>query len=337
MGRSFLYSRTEYEVGKVTTMDFGKAFEILNETADTLEDLSRRLRALADSETINSASFDHFSIVDQRRHELEGGVIADGKDSAISQSAQYAERLAIANRIRSFWADVTLSHKMQVGEEIVDLKTSEGKWELLILAVLIGARVRERVVEQTFGILKREGLLRREPLINGDVRTKERLIQLFRTHYKALGNRRAKVEALFWNARYLEKTWGGDLDQIYQKSGKDKSQLIQQLREFQQIGRVAYWICRTLHAHGIWDGVAVDSTWYFDRYPNLPLSRLGFLDHGNRRTKPNEIKGVLRQWFEGDVVSLYMHGLVLCSQDNPNACLAECPVSSWCKYPKEEK
>ena len=69
------------------------------------------------------------------------------------------ERGEPASRLRSFWEGVSMAQVMTFGELRIDLATAQGRWELLVLAVLLGARVTERVVERTFAKLRDVGLL----------------------------------------------------------------------------------------------------------------------------------------------------------------------------------
>ena len=102
----------------------------------------------------------------------------------------------------------------------------------------------------------------------------------------------------------------------------DEEALIRSLQSFRHIKQLAFWVCRTLKAHGIWRDLSDRATAYHDRYTRLPLERLGLAAPGD-----DLLHAV-------GVMPLYLQGLNLCSQDDVKTCLAECPVAAWCPYPK---
>lgn len=247
----------------------------------------------------------------------------------------------IVDRITVYWDGTTLGPMFEIGELAIDLATPEGKWELLVIALLRAARVKEETVAETFHALKTQGLLSIDCLavrVEGDDDVRSRVLDVFHRSYKALGRKEAKVEALFFNASLLVDRWDGDLNNLYEAADDDQA-LIAMLQEFRQIRRVALWIGRTLRVHGVWPDVGVEASRYVDRFVRLPIERLGLT------TDPHESQGfpqiaeetaeVVASLFGGDVVPLYLHGYTLCAQNEPRVCLLECPVAAWCRYPQQ--
>lgn len=240
-------------------------------------------------------------------------------------------------RIQTFWHNVTLSPVMEVGSTTIDLATKEGKWELLVLALLKAARVTDEIVAVTFEQLKRKALLDVEGLLEGDVGLRTEIEHVFSDNYRALCHRDAKISALFYNARLLHSAWDGDLQNLYETATND-DELVASLQRFRQINRIALWICRTLYVHGLWPQVGKKARCYVDRSVRLPLQRLGMADYdlqGNGFVNSvEEIDRMITTYFGGDAVPLFLHGFSLCAEDDPAVCLAECPVSAWCAFPR---
>lgn len=255
----------------------------------------------------------------------------------VSGSSATSHHEMVARQIQDFWQGVTASPHLSIGSVLIDLSTKEGKRDLLVIALLRGARVTEEVVEATFNQLKGEGLLSSDRLLTKDSRAKQSIRRIFEKTYKALGHREAKVEALFDNAQLLQSAWDGDLQKLYETASGD-DELIGALQQFRQINRMAYWICRTMYIHGIWPKVGPDARRYVDRPVRLPLQRLGIIDPMDStsgfRHSVEEVDQAVGKWFAGDVVPLYLHGSQLCVKDDLNVCLAKCPVSTWCAFSK---
>lgn len=241
----------------------------------------------------------------------------------------------IAEKLAAFWHGVTLGPKLSVGPVTVDLSTAEGRWHLLVLAVLRGARVRERVVEETFAALIQRDLIDFGRLVRADHATKSRLLSVLSQTYRALGNREAKVEAFIANAAILQREYAGDLHNVYLAVQGEATPLIQSLQRFKQVGRVAYWICRTLKVHGIWPDVGAEATQFLDRSTDLPLQRLGIVDKDQEERSGRAALRFVVQHLRGDVTPLHLQGLVLCSQGEAAVCLSECPLASRCPFPQK--
>lgn len=248
-------------------------------------------------------------------------------------------RRVACKRIRNFWHQVRLAPVLQIGEASIDLKTPQGRWELMALALLKGARVKVNVVEETFVELKKRGLLEFETVIREAPETRQAVAEVLEQTYKALGHKQAKLDALFVNGKMLYDTWQGDLNNIYLRYRGEDAKLLKQLRSFRQIDQIAFWICRTLKVHGVWPYVGSKCVAYMDRYTHIPVERLNLArsDLSNDlRGIAHVVGGVVSELFDDDTIPLYLHGLNLCSQDDVAVCLSECPVSAWCSYPQKD-
>ena len=252
----------------------------------------------------------------------------------------------VVRRIKSFWEGVRLPPVFDAGPVRIDLSEPQGRWELLVLAMLRAARVREEIAARTFQALKDESLLDLRLLAKGEAETRRRVERVLDRHYKALGSRQAKAEAIVENARLLVNEWGGDLARLYDAGAGDE-ELLRRLQRFRQINRVALWICRTLRAHGIWQGIGPQASRFLDRTVSTPVARLRLgslpgegeegLQRVDLRRLADATESVVESHFGGDVIWLYSHGYSLCLQNDPNVCYAECPVSPWCTFPRGEE
>ena len=246
-----------------------------------------------------------------------------------------ATQREIAQRLRRFWAGVSMSPVLEVGGIRVDLRTAQGRWELMVFAVLTGARVREEVAVKTFRALRQKGLLRFEVLAT-DEDARAGVHEVFQRHYRALADRPAKADALVENARRLVDEWQGDLNNLYLASLKDGG-LVRELQRFAQIDRMALWICRTLKVRGIWPAAPREDCLYVDRSVRLPLERLPLGYGGLEEERSRRALELIEELFEGDVLPLHLQGASLCAQDDVETCLGECPVAPWCRFPREAR
>lgn len=313
MGRQFRPWHGAAPAKEAPAVEQAKIVAILDRTADLLFDLAFELRELS------------------------------GRQSGAGRLKSAPSQEEIVRRLKAFWQETTLPPRLQVGRAEVDLTTAQGRWELLALALLRAARVREEVVAATFSALREAGLLNLERLAKGGDAVRREVERHFALHYKALGSKEAKIDALIANARRLKDVWGGDLNNLYEAASGDE-ELLAELRRFRHVNRIALWVCRTLRAHGVWPRVGPRASAYHDRAVRTPVERLRLaetdgsepfeleVDSGQRRAEKTE--AVVASWFAGDVLCLYLHGSTLCLQDDPNVCYAQCPVSSWCSFPQ---
>lgn len=288
-------------------MDQHAVTEVLDRTAGALIDLAYELRALCSDR-------------DQ-----------------VSESTVDSNRAQIVKRIKAFWNGVSLSPILEVGRSTIDLSEAEGRWELLVLGFLRAARVKEEIAVATFEALKDEGLLALEQLVPEKTVQRERVNQVFEQTYRALGRREDKVDALFFNAHLLVTRWNGDLNHLYEAARHDR-ELVDSLQCFRQVKRIALWVARTLRVHGVWPEAGGEACRYYDRWVRLTVNRLNLSDtQGEERSfqgQAEETEAAVEELFGGDVLPVYLHGYSLCAQNDPQVCLTECPVASWCTFPR---
>gem|GEM_PF-2297430 len=328
----------------MATMNIARMSGLAEQAANTLSELANELRQLSAG----------VHLVERARMGGTGGIRASAEETGAPWEGPVSSRKVGSKtgvnplaRVQAFWDGVSMAPVMTFGECRVDLAAPSGRWELLVLAVLLGARVTNRVVERTFATLRNQGLLDLERLACGGEGLRHALEEVFRTEYHALGNKAGKIEALIDNARRLVEVWDGDLHAIYlaarkrvqeepasreatatgqpgpvaaAEHGVDEKMLIQSLQEFKHVKQLAFWVCRTLKAHGIWRDLGPWATGYHDRYTRLPLERLG-IEHDSFDLRS-----------QAGVMALYLQGYNLCSQDDVKVCLNECPVAAWCSF-----
>lgn len=260
----------------------------------------------------------------------------DGSDGTVRETSTERE---IAQRLIHFWDQVSLTPTLSVGSHSVDLATAQGRWELLVLAILKGARVRDQVVIDTFGALKDEGLLDYVRTITNPHVHRESVLAVLHKEYRALVRKEVKADAIVHNAQRLEQEWQGDLNTLYERYYNDDQVLLTELRSFQQIDRMALWICRTMRLHGVWPHVGAQACRYHDKYTRLPLKRLYGLcgaDSHDSMALEEHWQDLTDRLFYGDLCTLYLQGFHLCNQNDIDVCLSECPAASWCSFPQSD-
>lgn len=302
-----------------------RAADSLEQASGLLNEAARRLRRYEEESGKDESQERGGTIVESASRRPADGS-GDPRDISASHVAQ-----SLVER----WGRVTFAPVLTVGPVAVDLSTAHGKWQLLILAVLRGARVLESVVHETFAHLVEDGLDGLERLAAGEPGTRESLRRVFAAKYRALGRREAKVEALLENASLLMREYGGDLDRLYHRTGGESQSLIQELQRFKQIGLTAHWLCRVLKIHTVWPDVGAAATRYFDRYTDLPLERLGLVAPEESGRSARRAARFVDVYLEGETTPLYLHGLHLCSKSSVVVCAAGCPFSTWCPYVKK--
>src|SRR5690606_41804816 len=88
-------------------------------------------------------------------------------------------------------------------------------------------------------------------------------------------------------------------------------------------------------AHGIWTDVDAEATLYLDRTTDLPLRRLRLVGAPDEERSGGASLRFVDEYMAGDVIPLYLQGLVLCQQEDPGVCVAECPLASRCPFPRK--
>lgn len=217
----------------------------------------------------------------------------------------------------------------------IDLHSTEGRAQMLVLANLLAAKVRDEVAEQTFIELSALGLLQAERLAKGSPEDRALALDVLQASYKAVTDKAAKVQAIYDNQVRLATEWQGDLNNIYAACAGDDGALLRALQSFAHLKRRAVWLIREFRAHGVWTTVGREASAYYDRHVYRVLDRLGMGESpsGDRRSPGrHEGRHVVSTLFAGDVVPLYLHGSRLCIHDDHKLCAGMCPVKENCTF-----
>lgn len=246
-----------------------------------------------------------------------------------------AQRRLVAKQLKRYWDQRPGDGIYRSSDVLIDLNAPQGRSEMLVLAVLKAAKIREGVAEKAFLALRSEGLLAQERLVEADPADIERVETILREQYRAQISKRAKTEALFQNQRRLVEDWGGDLHHVYLAHRGDGSAIVTSLQQFQQIASRAVWLCREMAAAGVWKGLAPESTAYLDIHVRQPLFRLGLAKTCKGTSWENirqECMYAIDQYFDGDLIALARHGSTLCRQEALHVCQTECTVNRACSF-----
>lgn len=216
----------------------------------------------------------------------------------------------------------------------IQLGTAQGRFELLALAVLHAARVREHIAEATFLELRRRGLLELGRIARWLPEDLAELGEVLRVHYKALADKNRKMEAIFHNARILRDSFGGELENACHPGKVAPEVTIRALQGFWQIKDKAYWICREMRRHGVWGDLDPGACHAVDIHVKLALWRLGLAGWDASHlgeVSARDCQETLRRWF-ADSLPVYLQGIRLCSRWNPRLCRKQCRVIDFCRW-----
>jgi endonuclease III len=212
----------------------------------------------------------------------------------------------------------------------IDLTNSQGRWELLVLGVLLAARVSEAVAETTCEALRQNGLLDLGRMLQMREQDMHRLGEVLGAEYRGIVDRGKKGMALYENAQRLHDVYGGDLNRLYEQSYASR-EVVQALQEFRQIHTRARWVCRCMHEAGLWTSLSRSEMLYCDAHVRRALVRLGLVD-GTKAwaVVKEEIQGVVDRVFDGDTTCLYRLGRYKCLSSE--ACNPRCSLVDLCSY-----
>ncbi|HEX6970976.1 MAG TPA: hypothetical protein VF234_02010 [Limnochordia bacterium] len=261
------------------------------------------------------------------------GPAARADDPTDGGHADAAHLEAVARRLREAWLGRPGAGIYRTSRIAIDLGTAQGRWELLALAVLSAARVRESIAEEAFSALREEGWLLLDRLTGDERASEEAITAILERRYRAVVSKRAKAAALVRNARRLSSEWGGDLQALYRHAAGDERVLVAALQRFDQLHSRALWLCRVMAIHGGW-AVGPTATRFLDAHVRRPLERLGFLA-GGRSSGPiqhHQAWEAIDRYFEGDTAQLYRHGKELCAHDDVTLCRAHCGLIDACRF-----
>ncbi|MGI6081586.1 MAG: hypothetical protein ACOYEP_01760 [Limnochordia bacterium] len=214
----------------------------------------------------------------------------------------------------------------------IDLTNPQGRWELLVLAVLLAARVSESVAETAFEALQRHGLLDLERMRLMRSQDTHQVGEILHGEYRGIVDRGKKAAALFANAQMLHDIYDGDLNRLYEL-GRTSAEVVPMLQQFKQIHTRARWLCRSMHEAGLWTDLAKDEVVFLDSHVRRALSRLGLVDNNQAWPRlKQEMYKVITDLFDGDTTCLYRLGRYVCSVIEPETCNGQCPLRDICLY-----
>jgi endonuclease III len=258
-----------------------------------------------------------------------------------------AELSELAGLVRSSVAGLVAPGRYTGLRVEIDLENRQGRWELLVLGVLLAARVSEEVAEAAFDALRQEGLLVWPEVMGGSADDQARLSEVLVREYRAVIDRERKAAAIKANAALLAEQWQGDLHAIYTALVEEpvaqgtsdvaaaSQQLLRALRQFRQIDTRARWICRVCREAGIWPLLAEEVTVYYDRHVRLALQRLGLLkETGLWPAIRRDMEAQVSALFGFDTASLYKLGRFLCLPSDLRLCRSKCLAYPYCAYRK---
>lgn len=223
-------------------------------------------------------------------------------------------------------------------EEIqLELNTPEGRFNLLLLAILLAAKVQEAAALTALKALCERGLNFRERLVARAKADEEAVLEVLQQHYRALANKAQKAAALFAAAERITAAYGGDLLNVRQV-GQPWQLTLQALQEFPHLKSRAYWLCREMARHGLWSDLEPQACSAIDASVKLALWRLGYVGHDAaflREIPAAECLKAVDRFFAGDTLPLFYQGDNLCRRGQPRLCLEECRVARSCLRPRQ--
>ena len=223
----------------------------------------------------------------------------------------------------------------------IDLTTPQGRWELLVLTMLLAARVGEVVAEKTFMSLQAAGLLLPERLAAATTADRQEVWDILSAEYRAPIKKKKKEEALYSNASRLMSMYNGDMQNIYEDGSfsdpahmaEASGAVLAKLRAFDQIDMRAKWYCRCMGEAGLWLGLSAEVQLFIDAYVRLVLRRLGLSQACNEWPKARqEMVAVIERFFAGDAASLYKLGRFGCLTADAEFCRSYCQLEPYCLF-----
>ncbi len=258
--------------------------------------------------------------------------VQDGERHRGIQFAQEHERVQrIVNALKDYPGSAASNGMYRNGLVSIDCCTAQGRWELLVLALLLGGLVRAESAESSFLVLRNRGLLELDILANPDSELAGDIQTVLNEHYRGVADRRAKAEAIVQNARFIAVQFGGDLQNIYLRHRN--TGVVPVLRAMAQLDKLSLWFAQKMKAAGVWSELPAADTCYIDRYVRMAVGKLGLLEQGLvnwRQVSPAAALDVVSQLFQYDALPLQYLGKELCSQENLDVCRSRCPVQGQC-------
>lgn len=256
---------------------------------------------------------------------------------------------AVARALVHLWSNRPPVSTLQRYGEAIDVTTPSGRWQLLALAILLGAPVRRESAEETFCQLRRQGLLQPRAVSDAPASWREAAEAVLARLYRGPVNRARQRERLTKAARVLEERWGGDLDALYREAEERPEQAAALVRRsFEGIDRLAAWLVREMGRLGAWPGAHRHPAAFFaDPFLREAAANLGLVAaatagaaeeptrdcHGGHGAAGQEagLRWVVERYFQWDSTVLSSHGREFCHARNAAVCLSRCPVARYCR------
>ncbi|HEY8425591.1 MAG TPA: hypothetical protein VIK73_06215 [Limnochordales bacterium] len=242
-----------------------------------------------------------------------------------------------AHVLVSYWAGRPPLASLQRYGETVDAGCAQGRWELLALAVLLGAPVPRDAAEATFCQLRAQGLLDLRMAARASPEWAEAVEAVMTRCYKGRVDRGLQRRRLAAAAQVVQTRWEGDLDRVWDAADRDPGRTVAMLREaIGGIDRMAAWLVREMGRLGAWPGAHRHAAAFFaDPFLREAAAKLGFVTpdeaSGSRTRLERRLRDVVSRHFAGDSTVLSSHGRAFCHARNPAVCLSRCPVSRYCR------
>ena len=253
----------------------------------------------------------------------------DGAELTRERMERVGRAGEVARLLQAYWLEQPAPPTLERYGEDVDVSTPQGRWELLALAVLLGAPVPRHRVEDTFCTLRRHGLLDLEEVAAAQAHWVQAVDEILAVLYRGPVRRSAQRERLVRAARRLLDRFGGDLQGLWDGADGDPGRCRGLLREsFDGVDRVASWVLREMGRKGAWPGAhRHPAALYVDAHVRRVLENLELLDASGT---PQEAERLVHAAFGGDGTALFYHGRERCGRRSLAVCLKHCPVSRFC-------
>lgn len=252
------------------------------------------------------------------------GVAPAGRPRRGPHAAQAARALL------DYWAGRPPSRVLSRYGENVDPSTATGRWQLLCLAILLGAPVPWARVEETFSALRRDGLLDLEDVAAATGSWQQAVDGVLERLYRGPVRRKLARERLTAGARVVRARWRGDPGAIHEEARGQIETIVALMREhLPGIDRIASWFVREMGRLGIWPRAHLHAAaFYPDPYLRKAAANLGMAAADE---SPAALRAMVDALFDGDSTVLSSHGRELCASRSLGVCLSRCPVSRYCR------
>lgn len=222
---------------------------------------------------------------------------------------------------------------------VIELGKAQGRFELLCLAVLTGAKVQPQVALKTFVRLRETGLFDLGTLLSRSSECEAEILGVLEKEYRALTVKSQKAAAFVRNARLVAERYDGDLLAVYDPGGETDveeagNRTVEKLQFFSHINSRAYWFCREMRRFGLWPRIAPRSGHAIDYPVRLALWRLNLVGEGLEATewlRPADCVEMAKAL--PDLLPFFYQGERRCKHPDGGRCRDGCQVSGFCHLP----